>query len=114
MVENLMPERAASLEDMAFVAELSDHSSKPVAISVSAQEIGRLYASNTSPDAFNQFLLERFKFAGAPVEGVLRYKLAHGAIARVKPNPMEPAEKFDYLWLPSTYVVSIAAAQGVN
>lgn len=86
---------------------------KPIVISVSEDEIGTMYTAqkgNCNPNLFTQFLLERFKHFGAPVEGTLVFKLAHGAIARVKPNPLQPQKEFRYMWLPAEYVAAIANA----
>ncbi len=104
-------DRAAGLEEVDLALDGAT-SMKPIAIVVSAQDIGRMYHEKYSPKAFMQELLSRFKFAGAPVEGVINMKLAHGAVARVKSNPLEPQDFFQYIWLPEPYVRAIAAGGG--
>ena len=70
-----------------------------ICISIHGSEIMRLYADKAGPTAFNQYLLEKFRIAGAPVEGVVHLKLAHGAIARVKPKVDSPTGTFQYVWM---------------
>jgi hypothetical protein len=79
---------------------------KPVAVALDAQDIGRMAAEGYSPYMFMQFVLEKLKFAGAPVEGTLRLKLAHGAVARVKPD-LGRGAVFQYIWLPEEHVRGI-------
>lgn len=86
---------------------------KPIAVSISTNDVQCLYACHTSPDAYNQLILAKLKDAGAPVEGILRLKLAHGAVAKVKDNPVEPSDEFTYMWLPENYVLAIASAKQV-
>lgn len=84
---------------------------KPIAIAITSDEVAALYAAqkgDCDPNLFNQYLLERFKAFGAPVEGTVRFKLAHGAIARVKPDATQKQLGFQYLWLPAEYAVAIA------
>ena len=76
---------------------------KPVAVALDAQDIGRMTAENYSPYMFNQEILARLKHAGAPVEGSIRLKLAHGAVARVKPD-LNRGAVFQYIWLDEAYV----------
>lgn len=83
---------------------------RPIAISISTDDVQALYACNTGPEAYNQLILAKLKDAGAPVEGLLRLKLAHGKVAKVKDNPLEPATEFVYMWLPENYVYAIATA----
>jgi hypothetical protein len=86
---------------------------KPIAIRVEEFEIRMLYAAQQGecdPDAYNQFLLERFKHAGAPVEGIIKLRLAHGAVCKVKTNHLEPQTFFQYLWIPAEYAHAIAQA----
>lgn len=112
-------DRAASAQEVAqYHSALPEAADKPIAISVSADEIGQLFAANAdrfgncNPNVFNQYLLERFKAAGAPVEGTLFYRLAYGAIARVKSNPLAPQDYFQYIWLSPEYALAIANAGG--
>jgi hypothetical protein len=70
-----------------------------IVVTLHWSEIARLAADRTGPTAFNQYLLERFKAAGAPVEGVIQLKLACGAIARVKPRLDDEDGVFRYVWL---------------
>lgn len=83
---------------------------RPIAVSISTHDVQALYACNTSPDSYNQLILAKLKDSGAPVEGTLRLRLAHGAVCRVKDNPLEPANEFVYMWLPEAYVAAIASA----
>lgn len=89
---------------------------KPIVINVSAEDIGRQYAANANrfgkcnPNVFRQFLLEKFKEAGAPVEGTLLLKLAHGAIAKIKDDAPQPYIR--YVWMPPEYAVAIANGAG--
>jgi hypothetical protein len=79
-----------------------DEGLKPVAIAVSANDIGKLYHDGASPFVFTQFLLERFKAAGVRVEGSVKMKLASGEVYKVKDQG--PSEWFRYVWLPPAYV----------
>jgi hypothetical protein len=82
---------------------------QPIIIAVDAQDIGRLYANKANPRKYNQFLMELFRQAGAPVEGILDLKFKHGAMARfikeAKPGV------FHYAWLPENWVVNLKTAQ---
>lgn len=91
---------------------------KPIVVRISAEDIGRQYAANANrfgkcnPNVFRQFLLERLKEAGAPVEGTLVLKLAHGAVAKIKDDAPQPYIR--YMWLPAEYAATIArGAEGV-
>lgn len=81
---------------------------KPIMITISNLDVKMLAASRTSPEGYMQCILAALKDAGAPVEGVLKLKLAHGAVARVKPNPMVDEGGFKYVWLAPEYVAAIA------
>jgi hypothetical protein len=81
---------------------------KPIAVALDAQDIGRMAAENYSPYMFNQEILARLKHAGAPVEGSIRLKLAHGAVARVKPD-LNRGAVFQYIWLDEAYVEGMHA-----
>ena len=102
---------AADLPNIAPVKPAEPTALKPVAVTLSARDVERLYVEQRGqcdPRAFMQFLLERLKAAGAPVEGTIRLRLAHGAVARVKPDPQRPSGGFQYLWLPAESAVAIA------
>ena len=88
----------------------SDH---PIAVTLDAQDIGRMHAARYTPDQFMAELMEKFRAAGAPVEGVIQPKFAHGKLARVKDHPQGPG-CFGYVWLPENYVNSIMAMGGFN
>ena len=88
---------------------ISESELKPVAITVTAQEVGVMFAAGASPYVFNQFLLERFKHTGGvPVEGVLKFTLREGSIARVKPQLGDQSGVFRYVWLPPEYVQAVS------
>ena len=78
--------------------------SKPILVTVDAQDIGRLYASNTNPSAFRQYLIERLREAGAPVEwSPAGLKFKYGELAKFK-RESEPG-RFTYAWCPDTWVL---------
>jgi hypothetical protein len=79
---------------------------KPIAVALNAQDVGRMYAANYSPYMFMQEVLEKLKAAGAPIEGTIRLRVAHGAVARVKPN-LDNGAVFQYLWLDESYVAGM-------
>lgn len=89
---------------------------KPVVFEVMADEIGVMYAASASAYVFNQFLLERLKrFAPHAVEGVIRFKLTHGHLARVRPSVKDQSGSFKYMWLPDGFyeaMTEAARAQG--
>jgi len=85
---------------------------KPVAARISTHDIQMLYACHTSPDAFLQLILAKLKDAGAPVEGVLRLRLAHGKVFKVKTDPMVEQDAFEYLWLPEAYAEAMNMRSG--
>lgn len=86
---------------------------QPIQACISADDIRHLYAAGTSPDKFNQLILAKLKDSGAPVEGTLRLRLAHGQVYKVKDNPTKPQEAFMYMWLPETMVHDMARLDGV-
>jgi hypothetical protein len=75
---------------------------KPIVVSVDAQELGMLAAMHTSPYGYQQYILAKLKESGAPVEGVLDLRLAHGKLARVK-NSIMGKGQFDYMWVPDYF-----------
>ena len=76
-----------------------------IAIRVAGFEIAALYNDRTGPYAFAQLLLERFKAAGAPVEGVIKFKLLYGKIFKLRSKPGD--NSFKYVWLPPEYCHSL-------
>lgn len=84
---------------------------KPIAITMSADEIAQLYMSSVNPDKYNQLLLAKLKDAGGPVEGVIRLKLAHGELYKMKDKITEPSDKFTYMWLPDEYVAAVGVGR---
>jgi hypothetical protein len=94
----------------ALVGEDDERGPKPVAVQLDAQDIGRMAAEGYSPYSFNQFILEKLKFAGAPIEGVLRLRCTQGAVARLKPD-LAQGPVFKYVWLPPAYVAGLAEFQ---
>ena len=85
---------------------------KPIAVAISTDDVRMLFACGTNPDQYMQCVLAKLKDAGAPVEGTLRYRLAHGAVCKLKDSVMEAQTEFTYLWLPEAYVAAIAARGG--
>lgn len=61
---------------------------KPIAIEISTQDIRMLFACHTSPTAYQQLLLAKLKDAGAPVEGTLNLRLAHGKLYKMRTDPL--------------------------
>lgn len=80
---------------------------KPISISVSTADVQMLFACGTNPDQYNQLLLAKLKDAGGPVEGVLKLRLAHGQLFKVKDSIMQEQLEFIYMWLPDAYVHAI-------
>lgn len=79
-----------------------DFHPEPVMVSLTAQEIGAMYAARTTPDKFAQEILLRMRAAGAPVEGTEgSLTLAHGVLTRMKSHPSGRKDLFGYLWLDS-------------
>ena len=78
---------------------------KVIAIRVARFEIVALYNDRTGPYQFSQLLLERFKAAGAPVEGVIKFKLLYGKIFKLRSKPRD--NSFKYVWLPPEYCHSL-------
>jgi hypothetical protein len=80
---------------------------KPIAVAISTDDIRMLFATQTNPDEFLQLILAKLKDAGAPVEGALRLRLAHGQVYKMRTDPMKPQDAFEYVWLPEIYVASL-------
>ena len=85
---------------------------KPISFTISTDDIQALYACKTNPDQYTQLLLAKLKDCGGPVEGSLTLRLAHGRLAKLKDNPLEPQEDFCYVWLSDEYVAAIAQGAG--
>jgi len=107
--EDPVTDRTATREETD--AALQSMEERPIMIALDAQEIGRMWATKTSPTAFNQYLLEKFRAAGAPVEGVLKLTLAHGRLARLKPEMNAPQDGFRYMWLPDAWATAMIKYQ---
>ena len=84
----------------------------PVVITLDAQEIGALYAARATPYAFNQHLLEKFKAAGAPVEGVLELKMSHGQVFKMKDDLYNRPGAFTYMWVNDQYAKALSEGGG--
>lgn len=80
---------------------------KPIAASISTDDIQALYACGTNPDAFNQCILAKLKDNGAPIEGTLRLRPAHGKVFKLKDSVLREQAEFTYLWLPDAYVAAV-------
>ena len=78
---------------------------KVIAIRVAGFEIAALYNDRTKPYAFAQLVLERFKAAGAPVEGVIKFKLLYGKIFKLKSRPGDCA--FKYVWMSEEHCIAL-------
>lgn len=83
---------------------------KPIFVNISTDDVQALFACGTHPDQYNQLILAKLKDAGAPIEGTLRLRPAHGAIVKLKDNPTIEQTCFTYGWLPEAYVQAIAAS----
>jgi len=79
---------------------------KPIAIRVAGYDVARLFADHAGPYQFAQFLLERFKAAGAPVEGAVHRKLSRGEIFKLRSQPGDAS--FRYIWLPPEHLQALS------
>ena len=77
---------------------------KPVSVEITTRDVQMLYACQTSPKAYMQLILAKLKDAGAPVEGALNLRVAHGKVFKMKDNPMEEQSSFVYIWIPDAYI----------
>lgn len=85
---------------------------KPIAISISTDDVQALFAANTTPFMYQQLILAKLRDNGCTaVEGKAILKLAHGALTKVKDNPLQPETVFCYVWLPAEYAAAIAQGQ---
>jgi hypothetical protein len=91
------------------VAQELARAPKPISISVATKDIQMLYACQTNPDQYSQLLLAKLKDAGGPVGGVLKLRLAHGQLFKLKDSVLEERTEFTYLWLPEAYVHAMTA-----
>lgn len=80
---------------------------RPIAVTISTDDVQALFACNTSPFQYNQLLLAKLKDAGGPVEGELTLKLAHGKFFKVKDSIFQEQSEFTYLWLSDAYVEAV-------
>jgi hypothetical protein len=87
---------------------------KPIAVMIPSHDIQALTAAKCSPYEYNQLILAKLKDAGAPVEGVINLKMAHGSVYKLKTNPMVEEPGFTYMWLPEAYVHALNAMGGVG
>jgi hypothetical protein len=87
---------------------------KPIAVDISVDDVRMLTACRTSPDSYLQLILAKLKDAGAPVEGAIRLRLAHGKLFKLKDSVFEEQAAFTYMWLPEAYVHAIAAGDQVG
>lgn len=86
------------------VLELPGVNEKPIMVTLDWFELSKMAAEGASPDTFNQALLQKLREAGGPVEGVVRPKLSHGKLARVKPDLRDQKlGRFRYIWLPEQH-----------
>ena len=98
-------DRAATVEEALQVASMEE---SPIVVWLDRLELAKMYFNKCTPYEFMQSLLEAFKQAGAPVEGRVHLKLAHGAIAKVKPDPAQQEMGVRYMWLPTQHVEVLA------
>jgi hypothetical protein len=97
--------------DPKLAAELAYGGFKPIAVTVSANDIRMLWAMRTPPDQYIQLIYAKLRDAGCTaVEGVLNLTLAHGKLCKVKTEAHIEQDGFDYIWLPDNYVEAIANA----
>jgi hypothetical protein len=84
---------------------------KPTSIRIPGYDVARLYADHANPYHFAQFLLERFKHAGVPVEGVVgvRLRLNRGKIFKLRSKPGD--DSFRYCWLPDEHADALAVSR---
>ena len=46
------------------------------------------------------------------MEGTIRLRLSHGAVAKVKDSVLQEQDYFEYIWLSEEYVAAIASGAG--
>jgi hypothetical protein len=102
---------APEVIDPKLATELAYGGLKPVAVTVSANDIRMLWAMRIPPDQYIQLIYAKLRDAGCTaVEGVLQLRLAHGKLCKVKTEAHVEQDGFDYIWLPDQYVEAIANA----
>ena len=90
---------------------LPDCEELPIPITLDWYELSQMATEHTSPDGFNQKLLEKLKAAGGPVEGIINLRLSHGKLARVKPDLRDQKlGRFRYIWLPEQHAALVVQA----
>ena len=97
-----------TLEDVATAPEIEGP--KPIAVTISTDDVQALFAVGTNPYNFNQLILAKLKDAGAPVEGTLHLRMAHGSVFKLKDSVFEELPEFTYLWLPENYIYALKHA----
>jgi hypothetical protein len=85
---------------------------KPLVVRITAQEVGLMYATRTTPYEYMQFILGRLRETGGPVEGTLHLKLTHGNVYRVKNSPEGPGV-FDFMWVPPAWAQAMNEQGGI-
>lgn len=81
---------------------------KPISVEIATRDIQMLFAMSTNPHTYMQLILAKLKDAGAPVEGTLTLRLAHGKVFKLKDSVLEEQPAFTYMWLPEQYIEAIA------
>jgi len=107
------PPVAPEVIDPKLAADLAYGGLKPIAVTVSANDIRMLWAMRTPPDQYIQLIYAKLRDAGCTaVEGVLQLRLAHGKLCKVKTEAHVEQDGFSYIWLPDSYVQAIASGAG--
>lgn len=104
--------RGRAMQSEAVVPNEVLQGPKPISVEIATQDIQMLFAMNTNPDTYMQLILAKLKDAGAPVEGTIQLKLAHGKLFKLKDSMLEEQPAFTYIWLPEGYVEAIANGVG--
>lgn len=86
---------------------------KPIAVTISTDDIQALFSCGTSPTAFNQLIMAKLKDAGAPIEGVLLLKPSHGSVYKLKDDPLKEQDAFCYMWIPEAWGEAMKSAGGL-
>lgn len=96
------------------IGQLLAEGGEPIVASIDCQTMAAWYVMDgANPYKFNQKILAALRDRGAPIEGALHLKPAHGRIARIKNSPKGPGW-FDYVWLPDQFVKALELAGGVG
>lgn len=75
---------------------------RPIVVRMDAQEIGTFTAMRFGPKDFEQAILLKLRDAGAPMEGDLNLKPAHGLVGKLKGDFSDTF--FLYVWVPEAWV----------